>query len=89
EGLATHVADHPRWNGEVTQAHRARVRQVQRFWQLREAFRDLGVGRTYRAAAAEVAAIEAQAGRAGLLELIARAEDGERFQDVLAEVTGR
>ncbi|MEO0691348.1 MAG: hypothetical protein AAFY90_00550 [Pseudomonadota bacterium] len=89
EGLATHVANHPRWNGEVTKAHRARVRQVQRFWQLRAAFRELSVGRTYRAAAAEVAAIEARAGRAGLLELIARAEQGERFADVLAEVTAR
>lgn len=89
EGLATHVADHPLWNGTVTPAHRARVREVRRFWQLRKAFRDLGVGRTYRAAAAEVAAIEARAGRAGLLELIARAEDGERFADVLDEVMTR
>ncbi|MEM7723159.1 MAG: hypothetical protein AAF376_12355 [Pseudomonadota bacterium] len=87
EGLATHVADHPKWNGQVTAAHRARVREVRRFWQLREAFRALGVGRTYRAAAAEVAEIEAQAGRAGLLSLIARAEQGERFDSVLAELT--
>lgn len=87
EGLATHVADHPKWNGQVTFAHRERVREVRRFWQLREAFRALSVGRTYRAAAAEVAEIEAQAGRAGLLSLIARAERGERFDSVLAELT--
>ncbi|MEL6643172.1 MAG: hypothetical protein AAFQ79_04495 [Pseudomonadota bacterium] len=89
EGLATHVADHPKWNGEVTAAHRARVREVRRFWQLRRAFNTLGVGRTYRAAAAEVAAIEARAGRDGLLELIDRAEAGERFDRVLAEVLDR
>ncbi|MEO1153260.1 MAG: hypothetical protein AAFV31_19035 [Pseudomonadota bacterium] len=89
EGLATHVADHPKWNGTVAPTHRARVREVRRFWQLGHAFQELGVGRTYRAAAAEVAAIEARAGRAGLLELIARAEQVERFADVLAEVTAR
>ena len=87
EGLATHVADHPKWNGQVTVAHRDRVREVRRFWQLREAFRALGVGRTYRAAAAEVAEIEVQAGRAGLVSLIARAERGERFDSVLAALT--
>ncbi len=89
EGLATHVADHPRWNGEVTAAARQRVRKLRRFWQLDDAFRALGVGLTYRAAAAEVAAIEARAGHDGLLELIARAEAGEDFGDVLSEVTGR
>lgn len=82
EGLATHVADHPRWNGQITREHRVYVRNVRRFWQLRDAFRVLGVGRTYSAAAAEVERIERQIGRAGLLELIARAEAGERFDEV-------
>ena len=89
EGLATHVADHPRGGGAVTAASRARVREVTRFWNLRAAFDALGVGRTYGSAAAEVAEIERSAGRAGLLELIARAEAGEPFGRVLAEVTGR
>lgn len=89
EGLATHVAKHPRGGGAVTVASRARVREVTRFWQLRAAFEDLGVGRTYGSAAAEVAAIERAAGRTGLLELIARAEAGEAFGQVLAEVTER
>lgn len=89
EGLATHVAGHPRGGGAVTAASRARVRQVTRFWQLRAAFDELGVGRTYGSAAAEVAEIERRAGRAGLLELIARAEAGEPFGRVLAEVVGR
>ena len=89
EGLATHVAGHPDWRGEVTAAQRVRVRQVGRFWQLRDAFEELGVGRTYRAAAEEVAAIEAAAGREGLLALIRRAHKGEDFDAVLAEVTGR
>ncbi|NNJ66625.1 MAG: hypothetical protein HKP54_01175 [Boseongicola sp.] len=89
EGLATHVADHPRGGGAVTAASRARVREVVRFWQLRAAFDDLGVGRTYGSAAAEVAAIERAAGRDGLLELIARAEAGEVFERVLAEVLAR
>ncbi|RZW12530.1 MAG: hypothetical protein EX266_00935 [Rhodobacteraceae bacterium] len=79
EGLATHVADHPRWSGAITPADRARVRQARRIWQWDDAMRDLGVGRAYRAAAAEVAAIEARAGRAGLLDLIRRADDGEDF----------
>ena len=35
EGLATHVADHPRWPGEVTPAARQRVRQVHRFSEYR------------------------------------------------------
>jgi hypothetical protein len=89
EGLATHVANHPRWTGEITRAHRTEIRKVQRFWQLRRAFGDLGVGRTYRAAAAEVAAIERVATRAGLLELIARADAGEDFDTVLAEIIRR
>jgi len=89
EGLATHVANHPRWSGEISRAHRAEVRKVRRFWQWDDAFRTLGVGRAYRAAAAEVAAIERVATRAGLLELIARAEAGEDFETVLAEILGR
>lgn len=89
EGLATHVADHPVWRGEITPAHRARVREVRRFWQWDDAYRALGVGRAYRAAAAEVAAIEASAGRAGLRELIARVEAGEAFAGVFAEIMGR
>ena len=86
EGLATHVANHPRWSGQITPSARDRVKKVRRVWQLREAFRDLGVGRTYRAAAAEVADIERQIGRAGLLELVARAEAGERFDAVLSSL---
>lgn len=89
EGLATHVAGHPDWPGTPTAADRARVREVTRFWQWDDAWRALGVGRAYAAAAAEVAAIEARAGHAGLRELIARAEAGEDFDSVLAEVTGR
>ncbi|SMX22683.1 hypothetical protein [Boseongicola aestuarii] len=89
EGLATYVADHPRGGGAVTEASRARVREVTRFWQLRAVFDELGVGRTYGSAAAEVAEIDRRAGRAGLLELIARAEAGEPFLRVLEEVVGR
>ncbi|MEM1066782.1 MAG: hypothetical protein AAGJ74_14875 [Pseudomonadota bacterium] len=88
EGLATHVADHPKWPEPVTAAARARVREVDRFWKLDDAFRDIGVGPTYRAAAAEVAAIEAEIGRDGLLTLIARADAGERFGDVLRDLRG-
>lgn len=86
EGLATHVADHPVWRGQITDAARQRVKKVRHAWQLRSAFRDLGVGPTYRAAAAEVALIEQNAGREGLLELVARAEAGENFDKVYAEV---
>lgn len=89
EGLATHVADHPRGGGSVTAASRARVRDVVRFWQLQAAFEELGVGRTYGSAAAEVADIERAAGRAGLLELIARTEAQEAFAPVLAEIMRR
>lgn len=89
EGLATHVADHPIWNGQITRAHRDRVKQVKRAWQLRGAFRDLGVGRTYRAAAAEVADIEARIGRAGLLGLVTRAQSGEGFSAALADLMRR
>ncbi|MDU8944927.1 hypothetical protein [Ovoidimarina sediminis] len=88
EGLATRLADHPKWTGTIRAADRARVREVRRSWQLRPAFGELGVGRTYRAAAAEVARIERLAGRAGLLALIRRAEAGEDFDRVLKEVTG-
>ena len=86
EGLATHVANHPRWSGQITASARQRVKEVERFWQLRPAFRVLGVGRTYRAAAAEVADIERRIGRAGLLQLIARAEAGEDFERVLTSL---
>lgn len=89
EGLATHLANHPRGGGAVTAASRARVRKVTRFWQLRAAIDELGAGLTYGSAAAEVAAIERAAGRDGLLELIARAEAGEPFGRVLIEITGR
>ena len=89
EGLATHVANHPIWRGEISAAARARVKDVRRSWHLRAAFGELGVGRTYRAAAAEVADIERRAGRSGLLELIARAEAGEDFESVLSEVMDR
>lgn len=79
EGLATHVADHPRWPGTITAADRARVRQARRFWHWDDTMRAMGVGRAYRAAAAEVARIEAVVGRDGLLDLIRRAETGEDF----------
>lgn len=89
EGLATHVADHPRWRGEITSAARTRVREVDKFWKWDDAYRALGVGRAYRAAAAEVAEFEQQAGRAGLRELITRAENGEAFQRVWQEISQR
>jgi len=65
------------------------VRSVRNSWNWGDAYRALGVGRAYRAAAAEVARIEQQVGRAGLLELIARAETGEYLDAVLAEVLTR
>ena len=86
EGLATHVANHPRWRGSITSAHRSAIRNVRRFWQWDDAFDTLGVGRAYLTAAAEVEAIERAAGRDGLLNLIARAEAGEDFDTVLAEI---
>ncbi len=89
EGLATHVANHPLAANGVSNSARARVRQVERFWQWDDAFRDLGVGDTYAAARAEVAQIEHHAGRKGLLELIRRVEVGEDFDAVLREVTER
>ncbi len=89
EGLATHVARHPRWRGQITPADRARVRQVQQFWDWAKTYRTLGVGRAYAAAGAEVAAIQQRIGRAGLLELINRAEAGEDFDTVLAELTSQ
>lgn len=89
EGLATHVANHPRWPGTVTAAGRDRIRKVQRFYQWDDAYRALGVGQAYGTAGAEVARIEAQAGRAGLLELIARAEAGEDFDRLVDEITAR
>lgn len=87
EGLATHVADHPRWPGPITPADRARVRETRRFWHWGSTMRDLGAGRAYRAAAAEVARIEAIMGREGLLDMIGRAEAGEDFDRLLADIT--
>lgn len=89
EGLATHVAGHPIGGEPVTAASRQRVRDVERFWQWDDAYRELGVGRAYGSAAAEIATIERTAGRAGLLELIRRAEAGEDFNAVLNEITLR
>ncbi|MDA8585384.1 hypothetical protein N9L47_03845 [Rhodobacteraceae bacterium] len=89
EGLATHLADHPKWVGRITQNHRNRILEIEHSWQLADAFDELGVGRTYRGAAMEVAKIESNIGRAGLLELIARAEAGERFETVLTELRSR
>ena len=86
EGLATHVANHPDWQGTVTPTSRQRVREVRRFWQWDEAYRELGVGRAYASAAAEVAEIERRAGHQGLLALIKRAEAGESFDQVLVEL---
>lgn len=86
EGLATHVAKHPDWQGTVTPASRQRVRDVRRFWQWDDAYRELGVGRAYASAAAEVAEIQRRAGHQGLLALISRAETGESFDQVLVEL---
>lgn len=86
EGLATHVANHPSWGGGITAQHRQRIREVRRFWDWDDAYRELGVGRAYLTAAAEVADIEAQIGRAGLLELIRRAEQGESFDKTLTNI---
>lgn len=86
EGLATHVANHPRWSGAITSADRIRVREARRFWHWDDTMRALGVGRAYRAAAAEVAGIEDAAGREGLLDLIGRAEAGEDFDALLASL---
>lgn len=89
EGLATHVAQHPLRQGGVTQADRARVREVTRFWQWDDAYRDIGVGRAYTAAAREVGAIEQTAGRDGLRELIRRVDAGAPFNRVLNDVMTR
>ena len=86
EGLATHVAKHPDWQGTVTPASRQRVRDVRRFWQWDDAYRELGVGRAYASAAAEAAEIQRRAGHQGLLALISRAEAGESFDQVLVEL---
>ncbi len=88
EGLATHVSGQPAWGGRVSDAARDRIRQVTRFWRWRDAMNDLGVGPAYGAAAAEVAAIEARAGRDGLLDLIRRAEAGEEFNRLLRDIAG-
>jgi hypothetical protein len=87
EGLATHVADHPRWPGSIAPVDRARIREVRRFWQWDDAMRSLGVGRAYRAAAAQVARIEDTAGRQALLDLIRRVEAGEDFDTLLSAST--
>ena len=89
EGLATLIADHPRWQGRITTAHRNRVRKVQRFWQWDDAFRDLGVGRAYRAAAAEVREIEDRVGRAGLADLIRRVDAGQDFDTLEQAIRSR
>ena len=88
EGLATHVAGHPRWRGTISADHIARVRRARHVWHWRGTMADLGVGRAYASAAAEVARIERKVGRAGLLELIARADAGEDF-DALEAGIGR
>lgn len=87
EGLATYVANHPRWTGTITAEDRNRVLGVNRFWKWDDTYRALGVGRAYVTAAREVAGIEAKAGRTGLLNLIARAEAGEDFETLLAEIS--
>ncbi len=89
EGLATHVATHPNWQGAISPSDRARIRKVRRFWQWDDTFRALGVGRAYTAAAQEVAAIEANVGRAGLLDLIRRTEAGEDFDSLLKQAMGQ
>lgn len=87
EGLATYVAGHPNWNGTPTARDRARVRETKRFWQWDDTFREMGVGRAYASAAAEVAQIERAIGRDGLLELIRRAEAGEDFDRLTVELS--
>ena len=89
EGLATFVAAHPNWNGQVTLASRQRIREVRRFWNWDDAYRELGVGRAYASAAAEIASIEQRVGRDGLLELIRRADAGESFDQVLVDLQTR
>lgn len=84
EGLATNVANHPRWSGAVSQTDRARVRATRHFWQWDDTMRALGPGPAYRAAADEVAGLEARLGHAGLLDLIRRAEAGEDFDALLS-----
>lgn len=83
EGLATHVANHPRQPGPVSDEARAEVRQVEHFWQWDDAYHTLGVGRAYTAAAAEVAEIEAILGRPQFLQFIANIEAGDDFATTL------
>ncbi|MFD1156598.1 hypothetical protein [Roseovarius aestuarii] len=59
---------------------------AKRTWHWGKAYREVGVRRAYGAAAAEVESIEHQVGRTGLMELIARAEAGEDFNAVLADL---
>jgi hypothetical protein len=89
EGLATYVANHPSWQGRASASDREFVLKVRHFWDWDDAYGAIGVDRAYGAAAAEIARIDRQAGHAGLLELIARAEAGEDFDLVLAEVLAR
>ena len=88
EGLATHVAGHPRWQGRITPAMRQRVARVTRFWQWGDAMRAMGVGQAYASAAAKVAEIESRIGRAGLVDLIRRVETGEDFDRLHASAMG-
>ena len=77
EGLATHVAGHPRALRAPTLGERDRVQQAQHFWQWGATMRALGVRQAYAAAAAGVAEMEGRFGRAGLLDIIDRADRGE------------
>ncbi|MCG6884806.1 MAG: hypothetical protein LJE62_13735 [Silicimonas sp.] len=89
EGLATHVAGHPRQPALVNAEARQMVRGVTRFWQWDNVYRDIGVARAYSAAAAEVEAIENKVGRNGLLELVARTEAGGDFNVILNNLLAR
>ena len=86
EGLATHVAQHPLIAEAVSQKARDRVREVDHFWQWDDAYRALGVGRAYKAAATEVAQIEAMLGRQAFLRFIENIEAGEDFDAALSGI---
>ncbi|SMC12985.1 hypothetical protein ROA7745_02819 [Roseovarius aestuarii] len=89
EGLATYVAGHPNWQGKIPASVRKRVLSAKRTWHWGKAYREVGVRRAYGVAAAEVASIERRAGRTGLMEIITRAEAGEKFATVLIDVLAR
>ncbi|MEM8802363.1 MAG: hypothetical protein AAGF55_07490 [Pseudomonadota bacterium] len=86
EGLATHVAQHPLVPGAPSQQARDRVRKVEHVWQWDDAYRSLGVGVAYTAAATEVAEIEAILGKQAFLRFIEDIEAGSDFDAALDAV---